>query len=308
MTDLYATLGVPRNATQDDIRKAYRKAAKETHPDLTPGKQEAEKRFKEVNAAYDVVGDPEKRKRYDAGEIDETGAERQPDRHFYRDYANAGQNRRYRRQRSSSGQGKAETKFDYDNFADFFRGAGKGGDFPMPPQDVRYVLQIGLLESLRGAHKLVSMPDGKTLDITIPAGARDGQVMRLKGQGLAGSDGKPGDAYVEMSIQPHPRFARAGDDIVTTLPVSLGEALNGGSVPVETVDGPVEVKVPKGAKDGTKLRLRGKGLPRSKPGERGDQLVTIHIVPPEVADESLASFIADWEKAHPQIPRKKGAT
>jgi DnaJ-class molecular chaperone len=193
-------------------------------------------------------------------------------------------------------------------FADFFRGSGEGGDFQMPPQDVRYVLQIGLLECLRGAHKLVSMPHGKTLDITIPAGARDGQVMRLKRQGLAGSDGKPGDAYVEISIQPHPSFARAGDDILTTLAVSLGEALNGESVPVETVDGPVEVKVPKGAKDGTKLRLRGKGLPRSKPGERGDQLVTIHIVPPEGADEALASFIADWEKAHPQNPRKKGAT
>ncbi len=297
-------MGVPANASEDDVRKAYRKAAKETHPDLNPGKPEAEKRFKEINAAYDVIGDADKRKRYDAGEIDETGAERQPERHFYREYAEADQNPRYRRRRAGAEEQGAS--FDYDIFADLFRGRGEDRSFRMPPQDVRYALPIDLLEAVKGAHKVVSMPDGKTLDITIPAGIHHGQVMRLKGQGLPGSDGKLGDAYVEISIQPHPNFTREGADILTILPISLGEALNGASVPVETVDGPVRVKVPKGAKEGAKLRLRGKGAPLNK-SERGDQLVTLHIVPPEGPDESLAQFMADWERTHPQNPRKKGA-
>jgi DnaJ-class molecular chaperone len=173
---------------------------------------------------------------------------------------------------------------------------------------VSYALEIDFLDAVRGAQKVVSMPDGKKLDITIPAGIRDDQVLRLKGQGLPGSDGQTGDAYVQISIRPHPDFKRDGFDILTALPVSLGEALNGASIRVETVDGPVDVRVPKGAKEGTKLRLRGKGLSRAgKAGERGDQFVEIHIVPPEGTDEALAEFMAEWEKAHPQNPRRKGA-
>jgi DnaJ-class molecular chaperone len=308
MANPYETLGVAPSASQDDIRKAFRKAAKETHPDLNPGKPEAEKRFKEVNAAYDIIGDEAKRKRYDAGEIDEAGAERQAERHFYREYAEADPNMRYRRRaESAAGQGNGAGDFDYDIFADLFRERGEGGQFRMPPQDVRYALEIDFLDAVNGTHKIVAMPDGKTLDITIPAGIGDGQVLRLKGQGLPGSDGKPGDAYVEISVRPHSGFKRDGHDIVSTLPVSLGEALNGASVRVETVDGPVDVKVPKGAKDGTKLRLRGKGVSRGKAGGRGDQMVEIHIVPPEGADEALAQFMAEWEKTHPQNPRRKGA-
>lgn len=308
MANLYETLGVTPNASQDDIRKAYRKAAKETHPDLNPGKPEAEKRFKEINAAYDIIGDADKRKRYDAGEIDKTGAERPPERHFYRDYAEADQNPRYSRRRTATdGQGPAGADFDYDIFADLFSGRGEGGNFRMPPQDVRYALPIDFLDAVKGAHKVVSMPDGKSLDITIPAGINDGQVLRLKGQGLAGSDGKPGDAYVEITVRPHPGFTREGYDILTTLPISLGEALNGASVHIDTVDGPVAVKVPKGAKEGTKLRLRDKGVPHSKAGGRGDQLVVLHIDAPEGADEALARFMAEWEKTHPQNPRGKDA-
>jgi DnaJ-class molecular chaperone len=308
MANPYETLGVAATSSQDDIRKAYRKAAKETHPDLNPGKPEAEKRFKEINAAYDIVGDADKRKRYDSGEIDESGAERQPERHFYREYAEADPNRRYgRRGASASGPGDDADDLDYDIFADLFRGRGEGGTFRMPPQDVRYTLEIDFLDAVNGTHKMVAMPDGKTLDITIPAGISDGQVLRLRGQGLPGSDGKTGDAYVEISVRPHAGFRREGHDILSSLPVSLGEALNGASVRVETVDGPVDIKVPKGAKEGTKLRLGGKGVSRGKAGGRGDQLVDIHIVPPEGADEALAQFMAEWEKTHPQNPRRKGA-
>lgn len=308
MANPYEILGVAPSATLDDIRKAYRKAAKETHPDLNPGKPEAESRFKEINAAYDIIGDADKRKRYDAGEIDETGAERQPERHFYREYAEADPNMRYSRRGTTGAQSGGEADLDFDVFADLFRGRGEHGGFRMPPRDVRYALEIDFLDAVNGARKVVSMPDGKTLDIAIPAGVDDGQVLRLKGQGLPGSDGQSGDAYVQISVRPHPGFRREGADIVSELPVSLGEALNGASVRIETIDGQVDVKVPKGAKEGTKLRLRGKGALRGKSSERGDQLVEIHIVPPEGADEALAQFMAEWEKSHPQQPRRKGAT
>lgn len=318
MADPYDVLGVARTASQDEIRKVYRKAAKETHPDLNPGKPEAEKRFKEITAAYDIIGDAEKRKRYDAGEIDETGAERQPERNYYREYAEADPGRRYTRRsgtdRSGAGASAAggdgqDADFDYDIFADLFggRGRGEGASFRMPPQDVRYALEVDFLDAVNGARKTVSMPDGKTLDIAIPAGIADGQVLRLKGQGRAGSDGKTGDAYVEIAIRPDPRFTREGHDILTTLPVSLGEALNGASVRAATVDGPVDLTIPKRAKNGMKLRLRGKGVPRGKEGGRGDQFVQIEIVSPEGADDALAEFMAEWEKAHPQHPRGKDA-
>jgi DnaJ-class molecular chaperone len=308
MANPYEILGMAPNAAQDDIRKAYRKAAKDTHPDLNPDKPEAEARFKEINSAYDIIGDPDKRKRYDAGEIDETGSERQPERHYYREYAEADPNLRYDRRGTQSSRKSGErSAFDYDIFADHFGGGSNGDYFRMPPQDVRYKLEIDFLDAVKGTKKIVAMPDGKTLDITISAGIREGQVLRLKGQGLPGSDGKPGDAYVEVSVRLHPGFRRDGYDILSSLPVSLGEALNGASVRVDTVDGPVEVKVPKGAKEGTKLRLRGKGVPRGKTDERGDQFLEVQILPPEGADEALAQFMAEWEKAHPQNPRGKGA-
>lgn len=321
MADPYETLGVARTASQDDIRKAYRKAAKECHPDLNPGKPEAEERFKKVAAAYALIGDADKRKRYDAGEIDETGAERppEPQRHYYREYAEADANMRYGRRAAGASAGGGEA--DYDIFADLFRNRGQGArggeswggaeGWPrggrMPPQDVRYQMEIDLLDAVNGTQKKVVMPDGKTLDIKIPAGLADGQVLRLKGQGLPGSDGSaPGDAYVEMHVRPHAQLRREGDDILSELAVSLGEALNGASVRVDTVDGPVDVKVPKLAKEGSKLRLRGKGVPR-KAGGRGDHLISILVVPPQDGDEELAAFMAAWEAKHPQNPRGKGA-
>lgn len=334
MADPYKVLGVSKDASQDDIRKAYRKLAKETHPDLNPGNAEAERRFKEISAANDLLGDPEKRKRYDAGEIDEAGAEK-PERRFYRDYAEADPNMRYggRTTTWSTGGGGDGDAFDADDlFADLFRGRDTsrrfrpgggagfrtgGGDehfragfgderFRAQGGDVRYTLPIDFLDAVNGARKTVSMPDGKTLDIEIPAGLREGQALRLKGQGRPGMGGEPaGDAYVEVEIRPHDVFRRDGADIHSTLPISLGEALNGATVRAETVDGAVDVKVPKGAKTGTTLRLRGKGVKRDKAGTRGDHLIELTIVPPESPDEELAAFMAQWERKHPQNPRQK---
>jgi DnaJ-class molecular chaperone len=304
MADPYKVLGVAKDASQDDIRKAYRKLAKDTHPDLNPGNAEAERRFKEISAANEILSDPDKRKRFDAGEIDETGAEK-PERRYYREYAEADPNMRYHKRRTSPDAEDSGPAFDADDlFADLFGGRSGGTRFRAPPSDVHYTLPVDFLDAVNGARKMVAMPDGKTLDIEIPAGIRDGQTLRLKGQGRPGAGGEPaGDAFVDIEILPHPRFRREGFDVHSALPVTLGEALNGATVRAETVDGAVDVKVPKRAKSGTTLRLRGKGVRRDKAGTRGDHLIELLIVPPTDSDDELAAFMAEWEKRHPQHPR-----
>lgn len=303
MADPYKTLGLSKTASQDEIRKAYRKLAKETHPDLNPGNAEAERRFKEIAAANDILSDPDKRKRFDAGEIDESGAE-MPERRYYREYAEADPGMRYAR-RAAPGAGNG---FGADDvFADLFGGGGSAR-FRAAGSDVHYSLEIDFLDAVNGTHKVVAMPDGKTLDINIPAGLRDGQTLRLKGQGRPGHGGEPaGDAYVDVIVRPHADFKRDGHDIRSVLPISLGEALNGASVRASTVDGAVDVKIPKRAKSGTTLRLRGKGVPHGKGGSRGDHMIELLIVPPENPDDALAAFMAEWEATHPQHPRKNHA-
>ncbi|HKZ97311.1 MAG TPA: J domain-containing protein [Hyphomicrobiaceae bacterium] len=298
MADPYAVLGVGKTASQDEIRAAYRKLAKESHPDLHPGNAAAEKRFKDISAAYDILGDEAKRKRFDAGEIDEHGAER-PERKYYRQYAEAGPGFRY-------GRGTGEDFVDMDDiFADLFRGRGEG--FRMPGASVRYRLPVDFLEAVNGARKTVSMPDGKTLDIKIPAGVRDGQVLRLKGQGLPGAGGAPpGDALVEVEVLPHPRFTRDGRDIRSVLPITIAEALAGAAVRAETIAGPVDVKIPKGANSGTTLRLKGKGVKHEGRGAPGDHLLELRIVLPDKRDPELERLVAEWEAKHPYNPRLKG--
>jgi DnaJ-class molecular chaperone len=300
MADPYKILGVGKDASPEDIRKAYRKLAKETHPDLNPGNAEAERRFKQISSANDLLSDPDKRKRFDAGEIDETGAEK-PERRYYREYADADPNMRYSGRSSSNG----EANFDADDlFSELFR--GRGGDFRFPGGDVRYRLPVDFLDAAKGARKTVVMPDGKTLDIEIPAGVRDGQTLRLKGQGLPGSEGMPpGDALVQVVVLAHDAFRREGNDIHSVLPISLGEALNGSTVRADTLDGAVDVKVPKRARDGMTLRLRNKGVRDGRSGARGDHLIDLKIVSPDGADDELADFMAGWEARHPQNPRRK---
>lgn len=316
MADPYQVLGVAKGATQDEIRSAYRKLAKQLHPDLNPGNADAEKRFKEVSNAYDIVGDEAKRKRYDAGEIDEQGAER-PERRYYREYAEADPTFRYGRSSRSAG-GEEPEMGDFgdmgDIFSDLFRrgrgGGGAGGaggaEFRMPGADARYQMPVSFLEAVNGASRTVNMPDGKTLDIKIPAGLRDGQILRLKGQGQPGfGGGPPGDALVEISVEPHPLFTRDGNDIRSVLPITIGEALGGGTARAETASGPVDVKIPKGANSGTKMRLRGKGAPDQKSGTRGDHFLELRVMMPDKPDETLEKLVTDWEREHPYDPRAK---
>ncbi len=311
-TDPYAVLGVSKTASQDEIKKAYRKLARSAHPDLNPGDKGSEARFKEISAAYEILKDPETRARYDRGEIDATGAER-PERRFYREYADAGQGGAYR-----STRGFEDFEDVSDIFADFLgRRSGAGGGFGggfggaraqgirMRGQDAQYALEVDFLDAVKGAVKRITLPDGTVLDVKIPEGTRDGQTIRLKGKGHPGLGGGPaGDALVTVSVRPHPVFRREGDDIVIDLPISLDEAVLGGPVEAPTIGGRVNVTVPKGASGGQTLRLKGKGAKRRGKAGHGDQLIRLRVVSPPEIDEELARFMAEWRQSHAYDPRK----
>jgi DnaJ-class molecular chaperone len=303
MADPYEILGVPRDASQDDIRKAYRRLAKKNHPDLNPGDAEAEKRFKEISAANTILSDEEKRKRFDAGEIDETGAER-PQQRYYRHYAEDEPDFKYYRWTQPEGS---------DDFGDIFgdlfgRTAGSRARRSVNARggDVNYTLSVDFLEAVNGAKKTVTLPDGSQLAVTIPAGIKDGQTLRLKGKGRAGlGEGGSGDALVTVHVAPHPLFTRDGDTIRSSLDITLGEALSGGKVRAPTVSGAVNVSVPKNANTGDTLRLRGKGVMNRSTGKRGDHLVELRVKMPKAADDELRAMIADWEAKHPYNPREE---
>lgn len=301
--DPYAALGVGREASQDEIKRAYRKLAKELHPDLNPDKPDVAERFKNVTAAYDLLSDPEKRARYDRGEIDASGQER-PQYRYYRDFAEDPAGGRF-----YTREGFADEAELHDFFADLFSGAGAGGrqrEFRMRARgaDVSYTLPVDFLDAAKGAKKRVAVGDRHTLDLTIPAGVRDRQTLRLKGQGMPGfGGGPPGDAYVEVHIQPHAWFERKDNDVHLKLPVSLAEAVLGGKVEVPTIDGPVSMTVPKGSNSGSVLRLRGRGIVDPKTGQRGDQYVRLEVVLPEAADPELEEFARRFAERHPHNPR-----
>jgi DnaJ-class molecular chaperone len=297
MKDPYEILGVQKTDTADAIRAAYRKLAKTHHPDLNPGKPEAAEKFKELSVAYDLLSDAEKRARYDRGEIDASGNEVPPQRPFYRDYAEAGGQGRYR----------GHTGFDPDNLEDIlaqaFGGRGRGGqggdpNFKMRGSDARYTLTVGFLDAANGTTRRITMPDSKTLDVRIPAGVRDGHVLRLKGQGMPGiGGGDAGDALVEVVVAPHPLFRREGDDVVIELPVSIQEAVVGTSLEVPTIKGKVRLTIPPNSGTGTRLRLRGRGI------HQGHQFVQLHIVLPPAEEPALTEFLKTWEPLHPFNPR-----
>ena len=296
----YEVLGVKPDASADEIRKVYRKLAKEFHPDLNPGKPAAEERFKAVSAAYDLLSDPGKRARYDRGEIDESGAERPP-RSYYRGYAEGAEGRKY----------QPEGEMDLGDLEDLFAAFGSGGrgrrgrgeGFKARGGDRLFTLTIDFVQAATGGKQRLSIAPEKWLDVTIPPGINDGQVLRLRGKGGPGFGGGPaGDALIEVHVTPHPLFRRDGDNIQIELPVSLAEAVLGGRVAVPTVTGPVTMTIPKGSDTGTQLRLRGKGIQR-KNGP-GDQYVTLKVVVGPSSDPELADFLEKWAPRHPFDPRQ----
>ncbi|MCB1512864.1 MAG: J domain-containing protein [Hyphomicrobiaceae bacterium] len=303
-TDPYTVLGVARGASEDDIRKAFRRLAKELHPDVKPGDAAAAERFKQVSQAYDILGDAEKRRKYDAGEIDAAGEPR--------GYAGAGAGYGAGGYGARGGRGPADDLGFGDIFSEIFGGGRRGprptgGAYQARGQDVRYTLDVDFTEAVMGARKRVTLPDGAVLDLTVPEGVTHGQVLRLKGKGEAGFGGGPsGDALVEIRIRPHAHFTRDGDDIHSKLAVSIDEAVLGAKIEVPTVSGSVNLTVPKGTSSGKTFRLRGKGVRNAATGQTGDHLVTVEIVMPEEIDDKLSYFMQTWRSEHGYNPRRRG--
>jgi len=265
--------------------------AKKLHPDLNPGNKIAEDKFKEVTAAYDLLSDPDKRARFDRGEIDASGVER-PRQQYYRDFADQDGWTAY-----TNNSGFA----DFDDFSgsedilsEIFGRQGRAAR-RRRGQDVRYHLDLSFLDAVNGGKQSIVLPDGTTLDVNIPPGTRDGQILRLKGKGRpALGDGPPGDALIEISVLPHPYFTRKGDDIYLDLPISLKEAVLGAKIKVPTPGGAVTVTVPKWSNTGRVLRLKGRGVPRSD-RSKGDQYVKLMLMLPEKPDPKLEAFVAEWQ-------------
>ena len=286
--DPYQTLGVKKNASQEEIQKAYRQLAKKHHPDLNPGNKQAEEKFKEVSAAYDLLGDADKRARFDRGEIDEQGTER-PRQRFYRDFADASH-------AYANDAGFADFAGAEDIFSQFFNREGRA-NIRMRGSDVRYSLPLDFLDAINGGKRQIALPDGSTLDVTIPPGTRDGQILRLRGKGRPGVNGGPaGDALIEIEVLPHRVFTLKDDDIHAELPISLREAVLGGKVKAPTPSGSVAVTVPKWSNTGTVLRLKGKGAPRPD-GSKADEFLTLKVMLPEKPDPELEKFAAQWRPA-----------
>jgi len=310
--DPYQELGVGRTASADEIRKAFRKLAKANHPDTNPGDKAAEERFKKVSAAFDIVGDAEKRKKFDRGEIDADGRETAPG---FAGWGGGGPGGGF------GGQGGPRGGFRTDTFegadlgdilGEMFGGGRQGrpggmgggfGGFSQRGADVRARIEIDLTDAIRGGKQRIAFSDGRTIDVTIPKGAQDGQTLRLKGQGQPGRSG-PGDAFIEIALKPHPTFRREGDALVMDLPITFYDAVLGGKVEAPTPDGPVNVTVPKGWHSGARLRLKGRGLVDAK-GHRGDLFARLVVTLPEGADPELEAFAEQQKSKRPYTPKRR---
>jgi DnaJ-class molecular chaperone len=301
MKDPYSVLGVAKTASAEEIRKAYRRLAKRNHPDLHPGDKDAEARFKEISAAHALLSDAAQRKRYDAGEIDASGQE--TPRGFYRDHAGQAGGRKYDR-----GFNPEDLQGFGDVFSDLFGRGGFGpgmGGMGGRAGTVVFTLSVPFLVAARGGKQDIQLPDGRKLELTIPEGAEDGQTLLLKGQGMPGPQGTPpGDAIVELDVQSHDVFKRDGHDIRVDLPITLTEAVLGGSVRTPTIGGPVMLKIAPGSNSGGVMRLRGRGLLDRRTGGRGDQYVTLQVTLPDQPDEKLQAFLRDWESGKKHDPRR----
>jgi DnaJ-class molecular chaperone len=323
MRDPYEVLGVPRSATADDIKKAFRRLAKKLHPDANKNDPKAAARFAELNAAHEILGDEEKRKAFDRGEIDAEGKPR------FRGFEGFGGQRPgtggFDREgafetftwgpeglRRSGGRAGAGLGGFEDILKDMFGGRASAGpgrrtqfdpeDFHEPPlgHDVSASVTITLPEAAKGTSRRVHLPTGKDVEVKIPAGLSDGQQIRLKGQGLPGP-GAIGDALITVNIAPHPLFDRDGVNLRLELPITLYEAVLGSKIRVPTLDGAVELAIPAGTNSGRTFRIKGKGL--SSKGSTGDLFATVRIVLPEKADPDLEALMRKWRDNKPYDPR-----
>ncbi len=289
--DPYKTLGLSRDATDKQIRAAYLKVAKTSHPDLNPGDTKAEERFKTASTAHDLLSDPEQRARFDRGEIDGAGQEAPP-RGFYRDHADSQAGARY------AGGPFSDAELG-DILSGLFAGRNRDGR-PRRGDDRRYTLAVSFVDAANGSTQRLALPDGDTVDVQVPPGTEDGQVLRLRGKGGVGTPS--GDALIEISVGPHAFFRRDGRDIHLELPVTVAEAVLGGRVTVPTLTGAVTMAVPAGSDAGARLRLRGKGIPAVGNHAAGDLYATLRIVIGPV-DDALRTFLKEWAPGQSFDPR-----
>lgn len=306
MKDPYRILGVPRSASEAEIKKAYRTLAKKYHPDHNANDAALAERFKDISAAYSLIGDSKARQRYDRGEMDAAGAQRA--------YAHQTQGRTSGFEGFARGAGRFQAE---DLFSEFFgnfrrqepRASAQAGASAASPsqagEDQSYEIEVGFVEALKGATARITLDWGKTLEVKIPAGVRDGQQIRLKGQGARKSPiSKAGDALLTVKVKPHDYFTRKDNDIHVDLPISLREAVLGAKVRAPTIDGSVTLTIPPNSSGGTMLRLREKGVRAASGGKAGDQYVRLQIVLPERPDPALEKLVKSWSSHHDEEIRK----
>ena len=311
--DPYKILGVPKSASEADIKKAFRSLAKKHHPDAHPGDTKAKQRFQEISAAYDVVGDKDKRAKYDAGEIDGAGNARGFDPRSAQGGfrgnpfggGGPGADRDFHFSWGPGGSGGAEQPgFSAEDIFSEILGGRRGGA-RQPRQgkgeDFQIAVTVSFAEAIQGGTRRVLLQNGEQIDVKIPQGLREGQAIRVKGRGGAGRGGGPsGDILIQAQVAPHPFISRDGNDLKMDLPVTLKEAVSGGKVPIPALGGTVNLSVPPGSNTGTVLRLKGKGVPGSNPG---DLYVRLVVTLPDKPDDALKSFTEGWD-AH-YDPRAK---
>jgi DnaJ-class molecular chaperone len=305
MRDPYDVLGVSKTASEAEIKKAFRALAKKHHPDKHAGDAAAQKRFQEIGSAYDIVGDKDKRAKFDAGEIDASGNPRgfDPGAQGFRGgpFGGGGQGGprdfhfTWTDEPGPGGQGiNAE-----DLFADLLGGLGGrggGGRQPRRGEDYSVAMTVDFEDAARGGSRRVMLPEGGQIDVKIPVGLRDGQQIRLKGKGGAGRRGGPnGDVMIQVSVAPHPYYVRDGNDLRMDLPITLQEAVLGGKVPVPTLTGTVSLSVPANSNTGSTLRLKGKGVPAHGSEAAGDLYVKLIVTLPEKPDAELTEFARTWK-------------
>lgn len=296
MIDPYKILHVEKKTSLEDIKKSYRKLAKQYHPDLNPGNKEAEKKFKDISRAFDLIGTKEAREKFDQGETDEH------QQHTYEQYRRAHEGRQKsggHRYSTSFGEG-----FDGEDLFESLFGAKRHSQREgFQGEDELYQMEVSFLEAALGGEKVITLPSGKKLQIKIPAGIESGKKLKFKGLGRPGiGNGLPGDIYVQISVNSMPGFTRIENDIHTEVPISFFEAIHGAEIEVPTIDGSVMLKIPSGVSSGSKLRIKHKGAGHGEP--RGNQIVTLKVVMPKNINPEMREALANLQGQFAYNPRE----